>query len=60
MITGHLVVALHGTVEFRSVNNTLLVEEGREDIRRRHAEEAETVLGDAQAAASKTDAQQLG
>ena len=29
MITGHLVVALYGTAEFRSGNHALIVEEGR-------------------------------
>ena len=34
--------------------------EGRADIRRRHAEESETALGEARSAASNPDAQRLG
>ena len=59
MITGHLVAALRWTAEFRSGDHALLMGEEREDIRWRHAEEAETALGDTRAAASNPDAQQL-
>ena len=51
VIPGHLVAALHGTAEFRSGNHALLMGKGREDIRRRHAEEAETALGEVRDAA---------
>ena len=56
VITGHLVVALRGTAEFRLGDHALLIGEKREDIRRRHAEVTETALGESWAAASKTDA----
>ena len=60
VITGHLAMALHGTKDFRSVNHALLMGEGREEIRQRHTEEAETSLGEAWAAVSNPDAQRLG
>ena len=60
MITGHLVAALHGRDEFRSGDHDLLMGEGREEIRRRHAEEAETSLREARAATLKLDARRLG
>ena len=41
VITGHLVTALSGTAEFRSGNHALLMGDGREEIRRQHAEAAE-------------------
>ena len=56
VITGHLFAELHGTAEFRSGDHALLMGEGREEIQRRHAEEAETTLGEARDAASKPDA----
>ena len=59
MITGHLVVALRGTAEFRSVYHDLLMGERRKKIRRRHAEEVETALGEARAVSSKRDSQRL-
>ena len=58
VITGHLVAALHGTDEFRSGYHALLMEEVREEIRRRHTEAAETALGEDRSAAYKKDAQQ--
>ena len=60
VITGHLVAAFHGTAEFRSRDHAPLMREGREEIRRRHAEAAETAKGDARAGASKPDAQRMG
>ena len=60
MITGHLVTALCGTAEFRSGNHALLMGEGREEIRQRHAEEADNTLGEARTAASKSDTRRLG
>ena len=59
-ITGHLAAALCGTADFRSGNHALLTRKVRTDIRQRHAEEAETALEEAWAAASKPDARQLG
>ena len=41
-------------------DHDLLMEEGREDIQQIYAEEAETSLGEARDAVSKTDAQWLG
>ena len=60
MIREHLISALRRTAEFRSGNHTLLMGEEREEIRWKHAEEAETALGEAQASASNPDAQRLG
>ena len=44
VILGNLVTAFQGTSEFRSGNHALLVGEGRDEIRQRHVEEAETSL----------------
>ena len=60
VITGHLVVALCRTAEFRSIDHALLMGEGREVIQRKHEEEADTTLLVAWVAASKPDAQRLG
>ena len=60
VITGHLVAALCKTADFSLGNNSLLMGEGRDEIQRQHAEEAETVLGEAWAAALKPDARRLG
>ena len=57
---GQLVTMLCRTAKLRSGDHALLMGEVREEIQRRHAEAAETVLGDAQFAASKPDAQRLG
>ena len=59
MITGHLVAALRGTAEFRSGNHTLVMGEGRENILRIHAEEADTALEEVRAAASNPDARRM-
>ena len=50
VITGHLVAALHGTAEFWSGAHALFMGEVRYDIRRQHAEAAETSLGKSLAA----------
>ena len=60
VITGHLVTALCGTAEFRSGGHAFLMGEGRYEIRRIHAEEEETVLGESRAAALKPEARWLG
>ena len=60
MITGHLVAALRGTVEFRSGDHALLIGEEREDICWQHTEDAENALGEAWVSVLKTDARQLG
>ena len=60
VITGHLVLALRGTVEFRSSDHALLMWEGREEIRQRHAEGSETALREAWDTASNLDARRLG
>ena len=60
VITGHLVAALRGTAEFRSGDRALLMEEGREEIQRRHTEAAEAALGEAWAYASMEDTQWTG
>ena len=60
VIIGNLVAALHRTAGFRLEDHALLMGKVREDIRRRHAEAAETALGEAWDPASKTDAQRLG
>ena len=52
VIKGHLVAALHGAAEFLSGYHDLLMGDCRDEIRRRHAEDAETALGEAQAAVS--------
>ena len=57
---GQLVAALRERSEFRSGDHTLLMGEGREEIRRWNAEVTETDLGEAWAAASKPDDQRLG
>ena len=59
VITGHLVAELRGTDEFRARVCALLMIEGRGNIHRRHAEDAEMALGEAQAAASMADAFQM-
>ena len=41
---GYLVRTLWGTSEFRLVDHDFLVGEGRDEIRQRHVEEAETSL----------------
>ena len=48
--------ALRGAAKFKSGNHALLMGERREDIRRRHAEEAETALGEAWDVALNPDA----
>ena len=60
VITRHLVTALHGATEFRSGGHELLMGEGRDEIRQRHAEDADTALGDAQAKDSKEDDHWMG
>ena len=60
MIMGQIVAALRWLAKFRSGNHALLMGEGREEIRRRHEEEAVTDPGEARAAASKPYAHQLG
>ena len=45
VITGNLVIALRGTAEFRLGEHTLLMGEGREEIRRQHVEAEEKALG---------------
>ena len=56
VITGYLITAIRGTAKFRSGDHDLLMREGRKDIYQRHAEEAETALGEARSATSKLDA----
>ena len=51
--TGNFVAALLVTAEFRLGDHALLMRESREDIQWKHAEAAETALGEAWAAASK-------
>ena len=60
IITGHLVAELQGTAEFRSGDHALLMGEGREEIRQRHAEAEDTALVKARAAASKLDDRRMG
>ena len=60
VITGHLVASLHGTAAFRSGYHSLLVVEVRYDIHWQRAEDAETALAEAQAAASTEDACRMG
>ena len=60
VITGNLVIALRGTAEFWSGDHTLLMGEGMDAIRWRHAEAAETALGEARAAAFTEDACWMG
>ena len=60
MITRRLVVELCGTAEFRSGDHALLVGKGRDEIRRRNAEDTENALGEAQADALNPDAHRLG
>ena len=55
VITGNLVAALGGTVEFRSGDHALFMREDREDISRRHMVAADKALGEARAAASTKD-----
>ena len=47
VIMVYLIAGLRGTAKFRSRNHALLMGKGREEIRRRHMEEAETTLGEA-------------
>ena len=56
VITRHLVAALRGTDVFLSGDHSLLMREGRDDIRRRHTVSTETELGEAQSATSMEDA----
>ena len=56
VITGHLVIVLRGTAEFRSWDHALLMGGGRDDIQWQHTEAAETALGESWVATSKTDA----
>ena len=46
--------------EFRSGDHALLMGESREEIQWQHSEAAETALGEARAASSKTDGQWQG
>ena len=59
-IPQHLVTALRVTAKFRLGDHTFLMGKGRAEIRRRHAEAAETTLGEARAAVSMTDVQRMG
>ena len=52
VITGYLVAALFQNAYFWSGDHALLMGEGRDEIRRRHAEDAETALGESEAATS--------
>ena len=56
IIIGHLAAELRGTSKFGSGDHSLLMGEGREEIRMRHEEAAETALGEARAASSNPDA----
>ena len=60
VITVPLITALRGTAEFSSIGHAFLMGEGREEIQRQHAEEADTTLLEERAAVSKPDAQRLG
>ena len=60
VIKGHLDAAICRTDEFRPGDHALLMGEGREEIRWRHADGVDTTLGEAWAATSNTDAQLLG
>ena len=60
VITGNLSAALHMAAEFSSGDHALLMGEGREEIRRGHAEAAETALGEGRDAASAEDARWIG
>ena len=60
VITGNLVEALRGMAKVRSGYHTLLMREGREEIRQKHGEAADTGLGEARTATCKPDAQQMG
>ena len=52
-------MALQRKTEFRAVDHALLMGEGRDKIRWRHIEAAETALGAAWAAAFTSDARQM-
>ena len=60
VFTGHLVAALRGTAEFSLGDHALLMGEDREEIRRRHAEAADTALGEARATASTEKSLRIG
>ena len=60
VITRHLVIALHGTVGYWSGDHALFMGEVRDEIRRQHTKEAETALGESQAAMSTEDARRMG
>ena len=59
VITGNLLVALHGMDEFWSGGHPPLMVEGRDEILQQHAKAAEKELGDARAAASTDDAHRM-
>ena len=59
-VTEHLTAVLCGTAEFWSGDYALFRGEGRDEIRRRHAEDAETELGEARADTSMEDACRMG
>ena len=59
-ITVHLITLFRGTVGYWSGDNALLMGKGRDKICLRHAEDAEMVLGESQAAASMEDARCMG
>ena len=60
VITEHLVAALCGMADFRLEDHYLLMREGRDEIRWKHAKATETALGVAWAAASTEEAFRIG
>ena len=60
VITGYLVAALFQNAYFWSGDHAILMGEGRDEIRRRHAKAADMVLTETRAAASTEDAHQMG
>ena len=60
VITGHLIEVLRGTAEFWSGDHSLLMGEVRYEIHQRHADAAETALGEDWAAMSTENACLMG
>ena len=59
VITGHLVAALRGQVEFRTADHSAFIREGRTSVRKRNAQQADEALAATISGAPVQGARQL-